>query len=48
MGGARSKTDVLLQYANQDGTFNLSNDCKQKGIMVHLFDGKEPIYKSFI
>ena len=21
MGGARSKTDVLLQYANQDGTF---------------------------
>ena len=30
---------------NQDGTFNLSNDCKQKGIMVQLFDGKEPIYK---
>ena len=24
MGGARSKTDVLLQYANPDGTFKNS------------------------
>ena len=30
---------------DKDGTFNLSNDCKQKGIMVQLFDGKEPVYK---
>tara|TARA_Y100001970_G_C14230295_1_gene858185 strand:- start:199 stop:1488 length:1290 start_codon:yes stop_codon:yes gene_type:complete len=29
----------------KDGTFNLSNDCKQKGIIVQLFDGKEPVYK---
>ena len=30
---------------DKDGTFNLSNDCRQKGIMVQLFDGKEPVYK---
>jgi hypothetical protein len=29
----------------KDGSFSLSNDCKQKGIIVQLFDGKEPIYK---
>ena len=30
---------------NEDGTFNLSNDCKEKGIIVQFYDGKEPIYK---
>ena len=29
----------------KDGSFSLSNDCKQKGVIVQLFDGKEPIYK---
>lgn len=38
------------QYENEekfkaDGTFNLSNDCKEKGIMVQFYDGKEPIYE---
>ena len=38
------------QYENEekfkaDGTFNLSNDCKEKGIMIQFYDGKEPIYK---
>tara|TARA_A100001011_G_scaffold394465_1_gene486970 strand:+ start:201 stop:1472 length:1272 start_codon:yes stop_codon:yes gene_type:complete len=29
----------------EDGLFHLSNDCKQKGIMVQFFNGKEPVYK---
>ena len=38
------------QYENEDeflkdGTFTLSNDCKEKGIIVQFYDGKEPIYE---
>lgn len=30
---------------NEDGTFNLTNDGKKKGIVVQFYDGKEPIYE---
>ena len=41
---------TFYQYKDEeeflkDGTFNLGNDCKEKGIMVQFFDGKEPIYE---
>jgi putative phage-type endonuclease len=29
----------------KDGTFSLSNDCKEKGVIIQYFDGKEPIYE---
>tara|TARA_B110000444_G_C18777504_1_gene565707 strand:- start:150 stop:1412 length:1263 start_codon:yes stop_codon:yes gene_type:complete len=30
---------------NEDGTFNLTKECKKKGIVVQFYDGKEPIYE---
>lgn len=32
------------QFKN-DGTFNLSNDCKEKGIIIQFYDGKQPFYE---
>jgi putative phage-type endonuclease len=29
----------------KDGSFCLSNDCKEKGIIIQFYDGKEPFYE---